>query len=110
MIYELTVNCPSSTANSQTATSPLMWGCGSYPVKLKSSNLKSKMLFTSGLISIRGNARGSRVNCNLTSIGSVGYYIDGKAIGQVPLTASEEIAKIGFFDILGRMLARFALI
>lgn len=44
------------------------------------------------------------------AIGSVGYYIDGRAIGQVPLTASEEIAKIGFFDILGRMLARFALI
>ena len=44
------------------------------------------------------------------AIGSVGYYIDGKAIGQVSLTASEEIAKIGFFDILGRMLARFALI
>ena len=44
------------------------------------------------------------------AIGSVGYYIDGRAIGQVSLTASEEIAKIGFFDILGRMLARFALI
>lgn len=44
------------------------------------------------------------------TIGSVGYYLDGQAIGQVPLTAGENVAKIGFFDILGRVLARFLLI
>ena len=44
------------------------------------------------------------------AIGSVGYYADGEAIGQVALRASEEIRKIGFFDVLGRMLAAFFLI
>ena len=44
------------------------------------------------------------------TIGSVGYYIEGKPVGQVPLTASEKIDKISLFDIIGRMLARFALI
>ena len=44
------------------------------------------------------------------AIGSVGFYADGKALGQVPLNAAESVEKIGFFDIFGRMLARFLLI
>lgn len=44
------------------------------------------------------------------AIGSVGFYVDGKAVGQVPLNAAESVEKIGFFDIFGRMLAHFLLI
>lgn len=52
--------------HSYTDTSPLICGCGSYPSSVKSSYLKSKILFTSGLIIIRGNGRGSRVSCRFT--------------------------------------------
>lgn len=43
-------------------------------------------------------------------IGSVGYYLDGTLIGQVPLRATADVRRIGFFDVLGRMLAAFLLI
>ena len=44
------------------------------------------------------------------TVGSVGYALEGETIGQVALTAAEDVAKIGFFDILRRVLARFLLI
>ena len=49
-----------------TATTPAICGCGSYSTSSKSSYLKSKMLFTSGLIFILGSLRGSRVSCSST--------------------------------------------
>lgn len=44
------------------------------------------------------------------AIGSVGYYLDGTLIEQVPLNAAADVRRIGFFDVLGRMLATFLLI
>ena len=44
------------------------------------------------------------------AIGSVSYSADGKTVGQVALTASETVRKIGFFDVLSRVLARFCLV
>ena len=44
------------------------------------------------------------------AIGSVTYVLEGETVGQVPLTAAEEVRKIGFFDILGRVMARFLLV
>lgn len=44
------------------------------------------------------------------TLGSVGYYRNGEQIGQVPLTAAQDVRKIGFFDVLERVLARFFLI
>ncbi len=44
------------------------------------------------------------------AVGSVAYTVDGETVGQVPLTAAEDVRKIGFFDILGRVLARFLLV
>ena len=46
-----------------TLTSAFMCGCGSYPSRVKSLYLKSKIFFTSGFMTIFGSGRGSRVSC-----------------------------------------------
>jgi len=48
-----------------TAISALMPGCGLYPVKVKSSNLNSRMFLTAPFNFITGNGRGSRESCSL---------------------------------------------
>ena len=37
-------------------------------------------------------------------IGCIKYSLDGKTIGEIPICTSENVEKIGFFDVLGRML------
>ena len=44
------------------------------------------------------------------AVGSVSYTVEGRVIGQISLTAAENVEKIGFFEILGRVLARFLLV
>ncbi len=43
-------------------------------------------------------------------IGKVEYRLDGRLIGSVPIRAAESVGKINFFEIFGRMLAKFLLI
>ena len=43
-------------------------------------------------------------------VGSVELLLHGKPIGTVPITASETVKRIGYFEILWRMLSRFLLI
>ena len=43
-------------------------------------------------------------------IGRVEYRPDGRVIGSVPIRAAENINKIDFFEIFGRVLAKFLLI
>lgn len=42
-------------------------------------------------------------------VGRVVYRIDGNEIGTVPITASETVARIGYTDILGRIMKYFFL-
>ena len=42
-------------------------------------------------------------------VGKVRYSVDGKMIGSVDVVCIAEIEKIGFFKLLGRMLASFSL-
>lgn len=44
------------------------------------------------------------------AIGEIVFSVDGENIGSVPLCASESVAKIDFFEIFKRMLAKFLLI
>lgn len=44
------------------------------------------------------------------AIGTVCFTVGDRAIGQVPLVARETVERIGFFDILERVLAGFCLI
>jgi D-alanyl-D-alanine carboxypeptidase (penicillin-binding protein 5/6) len=39
-------------------------------------------------------------------LGQVQYLLDGKVIGEVPITAQEDIEKIGFWGLFLRMLAK----
>lgn len=47
---------------------------------------------------------------NMQKIGTVTYFSDGKRIGSVPVLATEEVGRIGFFETFRRMLAKFLLI
>jgi D-alanyl-D-alanine carboxypeptidase (penicillin-binding protein 5/6) len=40
------------------------------------------------------------------NLGQVQYLLDGKVIGEVPITAQEDIEKIGFWGLFLRMLAK----
>ncbi len=44
------------------------------------------------------------------TLGSVVYRCDGTELGRVPITATETVEKINFFEILKRMVAAFTLI
>ncbi len=44
------------------------------------------------------------------TIGSLDFLSDGELIGRVPIVASESVDKINFFEIFGRILAKFLLI
>lgn len=44
------------------------------------------------------------------ALGEIVFSVDGEQIGSVPLCASEAVAKIDFFEIFKRMLAKFLLI
>lgn len=43
-------------------------------------------------------------------IGCIEYRLDRRVIGTVPIRASESVSKINFFEIFGRVLAKFLLI
>ena len=44
------------------------------------------------------------------TVGSVSFLSNGAVIGEAPVTATETVEKIGYFEILSRMLARFLLV
>ena len=43
------------------------------------------------------------------TVGRVQYILDGKVIGEVPITAQDEVRKISFWGLWGRMLAKILL-
>lgn len=43
-------------------------------------------------------------------LGRLEYTLDGRVIGNTPICAAESVSRINFFQILGRMLAKFLLI
>ena len=44
------------------------------------------------------------------AVGSVRFLLKGKEIGALPITSLESVKRIGYFEILWRMLSRFLLI
>ena len=42
-------------------------------------------------------------------VGKVNYIADGKTVGTTDITASEDVDKMGYFDLLGKMLRSFCL-
>lgn len=47
--------------------------------------------------------------CVGDTVGRIVYRLDGAVIGEVPVTAAEGVEKIGFWTLLGRIFAQFAL-
>ena len=40
-------------------------------------------------------------------VGRIGYYLDGRQIGEMPIVAAEGVERAGFLDYMGKMLGRY---
>ena len=42
-----------------------------------------------------------------SEVGRIGYYLDGRQIGEMPIVAAEGVERAGFLDYMGKMLGRY---
>ena len=40
-------------------------------------------------------------------VGSIGYYLNGTQIGEMPIVAAQGVERAGFLDYMGRMLLEY---
>ena len=40
-------------------------------------------------------------------VGRIGYFLDGRQIGEMPIVAAEGVERAGFLDYMGKMLGRY---